>query len=431
MRRHIQTKIEVADEIVRSVLTKNPPERPVDLGCGDGAFLQALGTAALDIWPGQFADCNKLASWLFGVEKDHEQADQAAKNLSARFGRPAQDWQVMVGDALDLEGSNRFDLVIGNPPWVRLHHLDSATRSDLRDRFRSAKGPFDLCYPFVEKALQLLTTGGHAALVVPMSIGTQPAAHELRLLLDEISDWSLSPLRPDAFDPPASVHAGVLTFELKSGRIESRPISERAKPVLGDIANITSGVPTGADAVFVAPRAKVFELGLETDSVRPAIRGRDIRESGEYSTEVYVIWPYELSHERWTLTDLRRWPETSKYLRSHRRLLGNRPRLAGFIKKNPGAWYRFIDPNRHRQAKSASRIALPDVFRTNSFAVIHDPNTVVLNTCFELTPKRGYEKALLELISSDRFWTNLGLSSRRLSNGFRRTSVTELKEISL
>jgi len=82
-----------------------------------------------------------------------------------------------------------FDLVIGNPPWVRHQRLDPDTRALLADRYRSfnrqrAPGVSfnqpDLAVAFVERGLALARRGGIAAMIVPSKLANASYAASLR-----------------------------------------------------------------------------------------------------------------------------------------------------------------------------------------------------------------------------------------------------------
>lgn len=82
-----------------------------------------------------------------------------------------------------------FDLVIGNPPWVRHQRLDPDTRALLADRYRSfnrsrASGASfnqpDLAVAFVERGLALTRRGGIAAMIVPSKLANASYAASLR-----------------------------------------------------------------------------------------------------------------------------------------------------------------------------------------------------------------------------------------------------------
>ena len=98
-----------------------------------------------------------------------------------------------------------FDLVIGNPPWVRHQRLDPDTRALLADRYRSfsrQRTPGvsftqpDLAVAFVERGLALVRQGGIAAMIVPSKLANASYAASLRAEisgkheLTAVFDWT-------------------------------------------------------------------------------------------------------------------------------------------------------------------------------------------------------------------------------------------------
>ncbi|MBC7841048.1 MAG: N-6 DNA methylase [Gemmatimonadaceae bacterium] len=100
------------------------------------------------------------------------------------------DFRTHFSDAATAGG---FDLVIGNPPWVRSHHLDAATRANLRTRFADvtghATGPVafgvqtDIAIPFTQRGLQLTRPDGTLAFLLPAKLWRSVSAGALRQYL--------------------------------------------------------------------------------------------------------------------------------------------------------------------------------------------------------------------------------------------------------
>ncbi|MBK6513549.1 MAG: Eco57I restriction-modification methylase domain-containing protein [Polyangiaceae bacterium] len=57
--------------------------------------------------------------------------------------------------------------LIGNPPYVSATRINDAQKRRLRGRFQSAGGRLDLYAVFIERALELLPSGGRVAFVTP------------------------------------------------------------------------------------------------------------------------------------------------------------------------------------------------------------------------------------------------------------------------
>ncbi len=127
-----------------------------------------------------------------------------------------------------------FQLVVGNPPWVRLHNIPPASRAALRARFRVYRDAgwapassdhsrhgfatqVDLSSLFVERCLELATLashrarGGTVALLVPAKLWRSLSGGAVRrLLLTDaqvlrVEDWSDAPCGFDAAVYPSVV----------------------------------------------------------------------------------------------------------------------------------------------------------------------------------------------------------------------------------
>lgn len=71
------------------------------------------------------------------------------------------------------EYNGKFDLILGNPPYVRSQNISFDTKeklenSEIYNKF--LKGSYDLSVPFIKKTIDLLKTGGVGALILPRKI---------------------------------------------------------------------------------------------------------------------------------------------------------------------------------------------------------------------------------------------------------------------
>lgn len=114
----------------------------------------------------------------------------------------------------DGAAAGGFDVIVGNPPWVRVHRIAPQARADLRRRFRCFRdaawragaedagagrgfaGQGDLAGPFVERSLELARPGGVVALLLPAKLWCALAGGGVRALLAReaevtvLEDWS-------------------------------------------------------------------------------------------------------------------------------------------------------------------------------------------------------------------------------------------------
>ena len=151
-------------------------------------------------------------------------------------------WHTHFADAVADGG---FDVVVGNPPWVRLHRIPAAERASLRARFsvfrdaawrdgvepsRGGAGfgaQADLAALFVERALALTRPGGVLAFVLPAKLWRSLAGGGVRarLLADavplRIEDWSAA---VPSFE--AAVYPSLLLVRRAGGRDGGTPSAE-------------------------------------------------------------------------------------------------------------------------------------------------------------------------------------------------------------
>lgn len=73
-------------------------------------------------------------------------------------------WQLNFPEIFQAGG---FDIVIGNPPYVRIQELEQSSVEQLKAKFVSATGKFDIYVTFIEQGFSLLRNGGTLAFINP------------------------------------------------------------------------------------------------------------------------------------------------------------------------------------------------------------------------------------------------------------------------
>jgi len=222
-----------------------------------------------------------------------------------------------------------FDVVIGNPPWIRGERLPLATRSALASRFETYRAATerkgfahlpDLSVAFVERALELTKAGGVVGFLVPGKLLRAGYAGPLRLLLRRTA--TVVALVDRAHDARTGFAATVFPLLMvlrkqsplpeqaaetivvgASGRrlvgaaaqrdlgLDEAPSRApwlalpgdivravrqalRAGPRLGAAFRPTLGVKTGANGIFLRDTLRADELPRSCRV--PAVQGRDI-----------------------------------------------------------------------------------------------------------------------------------------------------------
>jgi hypothetical protein len=129
----------------------------------------------------------------------------------------------------DIAATGGFDLVIGNPPWVRVHRIAAVSRQRLRQEFtvyrraaweagaesagagRGFAAQIDLAALFVERAWDLLRPGGAMAYLLPSKLWRSLAGGGVReLLLDQAEIVLIEDLTESRPNFDAAVYPSVL-----------------------------------------------------------------------------------------------------------------------------------------------------------------------------------------------------------------------------
>ena len=222
------------------------PPRVLDMACGSGSFL----IEAFDVIDGfvarqrgqaqkgevDFFDRARqleiLQNCIFGVDKDKQAVEVARLNLLLR-GLHSREKLPMLeniahGDSLHSEAfemnfsqimkEGGFDVIVGNPPYVRQETLGEEFKAYARQNFATYAGTADLYIYFIEQAHKLLKPGGYFGMIVSnkwMRFNYGKALREFlkrESQLIEIIDFGELPV----FENAATFPAIIITRKAKS-----------------------------------------------------------------------------------------------------------------------------------------------------------------------------------------------------------------------
>ena len=90
------------------------------------------------------------------------------------------DWKQEFPEAMKSGG---FDIVIGNPPYIRSQTLESEQRAYFGHKYLTATGTYDIYVLFVERALELIDANGKTGFILPNKFFTTDYGEGLRKIL--------------------------------------------------------------------------------------------------------------------------------------------------------------------------------------------------------------------------------------------------------
>lgn len=157
--------------------------------CGDGHILQEVVRRYIeDCIKNNFSKCkikDGLNNDIYAIEYDPEQYDKCKKNLNIilkQYNIGNIKWNNIInGDTLKNDDVQKFDFVVGNPPYIKYRSLSIEDRDFIKNKFQTCKsGKFDYCYAFIEKSIDSLKDNGMMAYLIPSSVFKNVFAEELR-----------------------------------------------------------------------------------------------------------------------------------------------------------------------------------------------------------------------------------------------------------
>ncbi|MBI4267034.1 MAG: N-6 DNA methylase [Chloroflexi bacterium] len=223
----------VTDYIVRETVGRFLKERGyneirnikiLDPACGSGSFLIRAYDELLDYHARQrgkpVAELDQwerlpiLTSNIFGVDLDMQAVEIARLNLllrslAKRDRLPFLDGNIRQGNSLisgteeelkkyfghswrdkkpfnwehefkDIMAQGGFDVVIGNPPYIRSRNLNDCEEEFFRTIYGVAYERFDIYTIFIERGIRLLNAGGRLGFIVPNKFLAARYATKLR-----------------------------------------------------------------------------------------------------------------------------------------------------------------------------------------------------------------------------------------------------------
>ena len=298
-------------------------------------------------------------------------------------------------------GDGGFDIVIANPPYLRIQIIKESAATEARyfkeNYIAAKKGNYDIYVVFLELGLRLLNKIGEFAFILPHKFFNAQYGQPIRELLskgkhvsqivhfgehqifqgatnytcllflkksgidycrflkvDDLENWFKTQQGSEGIISASQITAADWNFVI--GKDSSLFEKLNKMPVkLGDIADIFVGLQTSADDVFIMDliedTPKTFRLrsksldtewSFEKELLFPIVSGTDVNRYAPLPSRQYILFPYKVNDDSATLIDFKtitdKYPRTASYLKENKKRLEEREH----DKMRGPSWYGYI-----------------------------------------------------------------------------------------
>ena len=348
-----------------------------------------------------------LQSKIFNQLAPISKPDSKVHKISSwdPFSNNKVDWF----DPLWMFGVKDFDIVIGNPPFVRIQNLGISFKEKYSRDYKSATKNYDLYVLFSERGLSLINANGCLLFILPNKFFNSDYGIGIRKILsNQRSVYKILDFKAEQMFSTATTYTCIIhlvkqiqerftyisfkggnntkAFEeyANSGEISSliyneydyskhsettwsfgsedfEKIFERLEKEGNPLSNFTEkifqGLVTSADPIYIVEEKEngfyskylEKEIKLEKDFLKPLLKGAEIRRYRIDFKKLYIIVPYHNLNGSIKLISqdifINKYPQVWSYLKLCEKRL--RDRENG--KMNHERWYAYVYPKNLEQ----------------------------------------------------------------------------------
>ena len=352
-----------------------------------------------------------------------------------------------------LSTHESFDIIIGNPPYIRYEEIPTDKRNLYKAIFHTFHYRTDIYVLFFEKTISMLKKNGlHCFICANRWMKNQYGKKLRKLIASNMKIHRIIDMeQTDAFHEKVLAYPAITLLEnapsantfmygsassitslndlhfatMKAPYDEdwNRIFSEEGSlgnmiPIEKQGFKIGIGVATGADSIFVSPA--LYET-VEHELLMPALNARNLSGDTLSWDGRYLLNPYKKDG---TLIFLGDYPLAKAYLESHYERLSNRHKAL----KNPSKWFATIDMIKP-SLLTETKILLPDI-SGNNFVFIDNGNFYPQHNLYYIT---GNNKLLLQILAaflmSNAIKSQIYRMSNHMNGGYPRWQSQYLRKL--
>lgn len=427
----------IVKDSLKSLSCWNKDIKIVDPGCGCGIFL----ISAIEYIHNKFhVDIQEIIEKnIYGIDimKDNIRRCKFAIELYCIINKLELknniEYNLISADSLKENWNNifnveKFDYIIGNPPYVNPHDMKKEAIKFLKDNFKSTQeGVFNIFYAFIENALNYLQEDGVLEYIIPNNVLTIKSANVLRGILqnrksiESIIDFSdnmiFKPVRTynciiklnkkcnekfnyAVIDKCDNIEEKLETIDyqcmetelldkngwklVNKNTLENIKKIEKQKMPIKEF--IRTGIATLKDEVYLVDydisgfykNVDGTRFDIESDIVKPIYKIPELKRcENENDAIQYIIFPYFKYNGTYKLIEEKeleqKYPNAYKYLEKMKSELDKRDKG----KENPYGWYAY--GRKQGLNKYGKKMLFPTFAKNPKFRYIENENALFCN----------------------------------------------------
>jgi predicted RNA methylase len=448
----------------------------LDPSCGDGRFLTVVAEKIIELSPKEHLQEN--LEKIYGWDIDGQAVVYCLENLNALI-QPLGiqvNWNIKVCNSLQKivePDAPKFDFIVGNPPYIRIQHLEESERTFIQKSYKFCKsGSTDTYIAFYELCYALLATHGICGLITPNTFFYSETGKLMRTyfaqkqhivqltnygdiqLFENATTYSAIAIFKKQMCEDFVFEQAITTTTFESRKVNFQEIKNQkiwqlsitpniveSGIKLKDICKIHVGITTLCDKAYIfsiqdieneseyvfAQTSLQGSVKLERAILKPIIKASKLKK-GTDEVKDYVLFPYQKQSNKHKIIPEERlkqdFPLAYEYLTNIKPTLDKRDNG----KPNAVAWYAF-GRSQGLDTSFGKKILFSPMNNKPNFILVENPEvTFYSGYCIKYN---GDYEFLLSHLNSQRLADFIAVSSRDFRGGWKAYNKKALEDFTI